>query len=669
MRVRRIHVALLFALFLLVFSPLFSQPVLATPAGVEPYDGGTAADSTAAGVDPLSEAYRSFLGLDSRLIVWIVAELHLMFGAFVLGVPIFAVILEVVGMRSGDLRYDKLAHELTTLLSAAFATTAALGGLQAFVLIGLYPRFMTYLGGVFHNSFYVYALMFFGEAFMLYLYYYSWERMKNHKGWHVSLGVLMNLFGIMIMVIANSWATFMMSPAGVDLQTGNVLNRWEAFFNPLWNPLNIHRFLANITFGGFVAAAYAAVKFLGTEDTAERAHYDWMGYVGNFVGIASLIFLPFAGYYLGREVYSFSPVMGNNMMGGAFSWTFILQAILIGMLFIGANFYLWSGMQRIPGAERYRGYVKYINVTLLICFAIWLTPHNLPLSAEEQIVMGGQYHPVLKYLGLMSAKNAAVNFIIISTFFSFLLYRRANKGALWQFSEQGRRAKVVLAAVALVCLAMLFWYAEFLFTLDPESLDLTAEKRKYFLLPAILLTGQMAVILAGVFLTYRDKGVLAQFICMGVTVFSAVFCLGVYGYVIMTQANAFLRNIAVAQFMMLLSCLIFVGAVDIFLFRKAKEIGGIVWGRMTAGSQYTLILICVSVVLLIALMGFIRSGLREDWHVYGVLRDTSPGAFTPDMAVMGKIVGLISFLFLGMISFVFWLGTGLGGKKEESTAS
>ena len=73
------------------------------------------------------------------------AELHLMFGAFVLGVPIFASIVEVVGWRTGERRYDDLAHEFTKLLSAAFSTTAAFGGFLVFALIGLYPRFMAFL--------------------------------------------------------------------------------------------------------------------------------------------------------------------------------------------------------------------------------------------------------------------------------------------------------------------------------------------------------------------------------------------------------------------------------------------------------------------------------------------------------------------------------------------
>ena len=49
--------------------------------------------------------------------------------------------------------------------------------------------------------------------------------------------------------------------------------------------------------------------------------------------------------------------MGITMMGGFMSWLWIIQAILIGILFLGSNYYLWLGMERIPGSERYRKYV------------------------------------------------------------------------------------------------------------------------------------------------------------------------------------------------------------------------------------------------------------------------------------------------------------------------
>ena len=74
-----------------------------------------------------------------------------------------------------------------------------------------------------------------------------------------------------------------------------------------------------------------------------------MGYIGNFVAICAFLPLPFAGYYLAKEIYAYSQTLGLTMMGGAFSWLFIIQAVLIGNLFLAANYYLWLGMGRDRG--------------------------------------------------------------------------------------------------------------------------------------------------------------------------------------------------------------------------------------------------------------------------------------------------------------------------------
>lgn len=615
--------------------------------------------------DPLSavDDVREFFGMNPRNVVWFVAQLHLLFAAFVLGVPIFAVIVEFIGWRTGDERYDRLAHEFTKLLAAAFATTAALGGLLAFTLYGLYPKFSNYFTGIFAPSMYIYAGLFFVETSVLYLYYNSWDRLQDRKGLHISLGVMLNVVGTFLVVVANSWATFMMSPVGIDETGAFVGTTMQAISNPLWIPLNIHRVLGNIVFGGFVVGAYAAVRFLASKTQEERAHYDWMGYVGNFIGLAALIPLPFAGYFLGREIYSASPIMGNNMMGGTFSWTFILQAMLVGMLFIIGNYYLWSGMGRIPGAERYQKYIKYFNVILIVCIAVWLTPRNIPLSADEQLALGGQVHPLLGYLGLMSAKNAVINFIILTTFGSFLIYRRANKTDLIPVSGQGRGARTVLLGAGVFCLLLLGWYARVLFTLTPESMDLAPEKISYFRFPAFLLAGMMLAVVGCVTLTLRDRGHRAQMIYFFLVAVICVGVLGVYGFIVMVEANAFLRQIAVAQWLILMTALVLITAIDLIVFRGARSIGAIRWGEITARSQYALISLCVIIVLTMGLMGYIRSGLRENWHIYGVMQDTSQWAFTPTNATMARMVGSISLVFLGSVAFLFWLSS-LTGKKR-----
>ncbi len=663
---KNLHLRIAFTLFLIIFFIALASSTSMAQENAETAEVAETAETVEA-AEPEAPAepyevvdYRNFFGLDGRLAIWIIAQLHLMFAAFVLGVPIFAVIVEIIGAKSGDIRFDNLAREFTKLLSAAFATTASLGGLMAFALYGLYPGFMRYMTDVFHPFMFVYAICFFGEAFCLYGYYYSWDLLaKKGKWFHITLGIMLNLFGTALMLLANSWATFMMAPGGINMETGTVQSLYHAFYNFLWMPLNIHRLIANIAFGGFVVGAYAAVKFMGARSHEEKAHYDWMGYIGNFVGLGALIPLPFAGYYLGREVYSASPVMGNIMMGGAFSWTFIIQAILIGMLFIGGNYYLWNGMSRIKGAERYTPYIKYINIIIIFCFAVWLTPHNLPLSGEERALIGEQYHPFSKFFGVMAAKNAVVNLLILSTFFSFLLYRRANKGETMPFSSHGKSAKVALIITAGLTILYLAWYA-----LGLRGIELE-ENIKQYLSPLITcLVIQIIAIVIAILLAFANRGKFAQAFLFGVTTITSVMYMAYYGFVVMEKANLVLRYLSVAQVSIVISCLIVNTIIDIFLFKNAKEVGGIQWGKIPLRAQYALLLLCVAIVTLMGLMGFIRSGLRMNWHIYGFMQDTSAGAFTPSIAYMGWTVSLIVILFLALLSFVFWLA-GLGEKKKQ----
>src|SRR6187399_2330170 len=236
----------------------------AATADATPRAGGVASEQSAAETKakatPYAAAeYRTFPVVGSRVAIWAVAQLHLLFAAFVLAVPIFAFIVEVIGYKTGDLRYDKLAHEFTKLLSVSFSLTATFGAALTFMLIVLYPKFTNYLMSVFSPTFLPYVLLFFAEAFFLYTYYYGWG--KFHPLVHLGLGLGLNLVGTGIMVIANSWLTFMMSPRGVA-PDGAVISVWDAVNNFTWMPINVHRVIANVAFGGSVAGAYAAFKFL-----------------------------------------------------------------------------------------------------------------------------------------------------------------------------------------------------------------------------------------------------------------------------------------------------------------------------------------------------------------------------------------------------------------------
>jgi cytochrome d ubiquinol oxidase subunit I len=530
---------------------------------------------------PYEEAeYRKFPGVGSRVAIWAVAQLHLLFAAFVLAVPIFAIIIEAIGYKTGDMRYDRLAHEFAKLLSVSFSLTATFGACLTFMLIILYPKFTNYLMSVFSPTFLPYVLLFFAEAFFLYTYYYGWG--KFHPLVHLGLGLGLNLVGTAIMFIANAWLTFMMSPKGVSAQ-GALISLTDAIYNYTWMPINVHRVIANVAFGGSVAAAYAAFKFLQATTDEERAHYDWMGYIGNFVAISAFLPLPFAGYWLAKEIYAYSQTLGLTMMGGAFSWLFIIQAVLIGNLFLGANYYLWLGMGRVEGKQPIQRVIKYLLIAIVLCFMVWATPRSIIATVSEVRAMRGSAHPILGFLGVMSAKNTAVNILILTTYMSFLLYRRTGKVAIVSWAKAGHAAQLMIFA----------------------------------------------------------------------TVAVFVIFLGVYGYFVEASVRI---GLSVPQVLSVLIAMVAITAIDLFLYRGATT-AEVRWGRIPAISQYVLIFIAVTFTWLMGLMGYVRSGLRQHWHVYGIIRDNSPDAFTPTLGFATQVVSVTVLIFFLLIGFVFWLSS------------
>ncbi|MFQ5774868.1 MAG: cytochrome ubiquinol oxidase subunit I [Kiloniellaceae bacterium] len=402
---------------------------------------------------PTRADYPMIAGMGGRLFVWAFAQMHLFLAAFVLAVPIFVLVIELVGVLSRDARHDAMAREFMRISMAAYSFTALTGGALALALFLFYPVVMDYMLQVFRGQTLIYAALFVMESVLLYLYYYSWDALRygDRKWFHLSIGLVLNDVGMTLMFIANAWATFMMSPAGVDPATGAVTGTvWQATQNPLWNPLNLHRFLANIAYGGAIVGAYAAYRFLSVRTAEERAHYDWMGYTSNFIAVAGFLPLPFAGYWLMAEIYAYSQQMGITAMGGVLAWLFIIQAVLIGTILLAANYYLWCGLNRSEGGARYIPYVKYVAVVIVGGFLVWVTPHSLILTPEEVRMLGGTHHKVLGPLGIMPAKNTAVNLMLIFTFLSFQMFYRSGREPTVSWAKAGNAVIVALYAVGIV---------------------------------------------------------------------------------------------------------------------------------------------------------------------------------------------------------------------------
>ena len=423
----------------------------------------------------------------NRTAVWIIAQLHTLFGAFILGAPIFIVIAEWLGYRKQDLRYDRLAKEVTKVTVILFSMTALTGGLFIFVLLAAYPQFTTW----FINQFYlvfavIYPLLFISGTIVLYMYFYLWDAWKGEKkGRHIALGVLLNLICMITMFVIDGPTSFMNTPPkaeGISPQEFlEAATLWDKIFNQSWMPLNLHRIDGNVAFGGFVTGMIAAYMYMGAKNQEERAFYDWMGFVGNLIAVGATLFQPFTGLLLAYEMCDYDFSFCPYMMADQLSMFFEMQGATIGLMFLAINYYVWLSMKRIEGVDKVRMTIlapivmvslpfaimivmsyfwipdpmslafllplvlspfvlgRFIPYTVsartvikigflmaVVSDAIWLTPHGFAATGAK-MVAEVELPEAWNFLSGMQGKLSAVFTLVFVTVVNYVLYNRAIK--------------------------------------------------------------------------------------------------------------------------------------------------------------------------------------------------------------------------------------------------
>ena len=444
----------------------------------------------------------------NRTAVWIIAQLHTLFGAFILGAPIFVVISEWLGYRKQDLRYDRLAKEVTKVTVILFSMTALTGGLFIFVLLATYPQFTTW----FINQFYlvfavIYPLLFISGTIVLYTYFYMWDAWKGEKkGRHIALGVLLNLICMITMFVIDGPTSFMNTPPKAEgvspqdfLESATLLDK---IFNQSWMPLNLHRIDGNVAFGGFVTGMIAAYMYMGAKSQEERAYYDWMGFVGNLIAVGATLFQPFTGLLLAYEMCDYDFSFCPYMMADQLSMFFEMQGATIGLMFLAINYYVWLSLKRIEGAENVRMTVlapivmvafpfvmmvvmnyywipdptslafllplalapfvlgRFIPFTVsartvikigflmaVVSDAIWLTPHGFAATGAK-MVAEVELPEAWGFLAGMPGKLSAVFTLVFVTVVNYVIYNRAIKQGTIVWGKIDFAAQFVLIFLA-----------------------------------------------------------------------------------------------------------------------------------------------------------------------------------------------------------------------------
>jgi hypothetical protein len=132
-----------------------------------------------------------------------------------------------------------------------------------------------------------------------------------------------------------------------------------------------------------------------------------------------------------------------------------------------------------------------------------------------------------------------------------------------------------------------------------------------------------------------------------------ILILGIYyGYFTNTvyKVAASIPQVCTTLVIIVLSTLI-----DSFMYKGSKEVAPLKWGNVPNRAQYALFLLAVSFTWLMGLMGYVRSGIRQHWHVVDIMRDNSPDAYTPTLGYAANMVSVGTIIFMAIVIFIFWL--------------
>jgi len=387
--------------------------------------------------------------IGKNVVIAVLVQTHILFATFIIGAVLIAATSEYLGMVTKQSNYERFARNLTRFVVLLFASGAALAITFVLTLVTLFPVFFSILQNIFFWVFLVEAFMFLGQIIIVYAWYNVWDKLAYRKSLHVVFGFIAGFFGLMAMTMIDAVASFMLTPAEVTSQADLVA---RSFLNQTMVPLNMHRFVGNFSYVGFLIAGWAGFRYLRTTREDDREYYDWMGHFGLLWGFGFLIMQPVIGYGYLKGIRESSPDSFNTIMLGDKSWVFNLLVLWIAVLSIASTAYF---VHKLRFAIKPMETLRKLAVGALGFTALFTVLNIIPANAslvpqiglvfgqgeDTQIPLGSMYP--WKYIGLIG--------LMLTGFFILALYLRASAtGFYWGRASRWSQFALMSCAVFVV---------------------------------------------------------------------------------------------------------------------------------------------------------------------------------------------------------------------------
>ena len=385
--------------------------------------------------------------IGKNVVIAALVQTHILFATFIIGAVLIAATSEYLGMVTKQPRYERFARNLARFVVLLFASGAALAITFVLALITLFPVFFSYLQNIFFWVFLVEAFMFLGQIIIVYAWYNVWDKLAYRKTIHVTFGMIAGFFGLMAMTMIDAVASYMLTPA--EHPATDVA---RTFLNQTMIPLNIHRFVGNFSYAGFLIAGWGAWRYLRSTREDDREYYDWMGHWGLIWGFGFLILQPVMGYGYLKSIRESAPEAFETIMLGSKAWLFLLLMTWIAIMTLASTAYF---VHKLRFAVKPTPTLHKLAVGALGFAALFAVLNIVPadanlipqigltfLGGEETKIPLGSMYP-WKYIGL-------IGLMLVGFFIAALYLRATATGFQWGRASRWSQFALIVCAVTVV---------------------------------------------------------------------------------------------------------------------------------------------------------------------------------------------------------------------------
>jgi cytochrome d ubiquinol oxidase subunit I len=341
--------------------------------------------------------------IDFSLVNWsraqfaLTAMYHWLFVPLTLGLSFIIAFMETMYVRTGDLEWKRITKFWMTLFGINFAIGVATGIILEFEFGTNWSNYSWFVGDIFGAPLAIEGIMaFFLESTFIAVMFFGWNKVskKFHllSTWLVAIGS--NLSALWILV-ANGWMQY---PAGMKFNPDTARNEMVNFWEVLFSPVAINKFLHTISSGYVLASIFVigvSAWYLLKNREQQLAKKSIL--VASIFGLITTAFVVLTGDGSARTMAKYQP-MKFAAMENLYAGQQNAPLVAIGIL-------KEDNKEALHKKQDFRFEIEIPN---MLSYMAFLDPHAY-VPGIKDIVHGNAEHNILSFQERSEKGKIAIN--------------------------------------------------------------------------------------------------------------------------------------------------------------------------------------------------------------------------------------------------------------------